>query len=191
MDLDYFSKANAVVGVSEGGKNFDVVDGKAVLNAKNKNDKGGPTAYGITWQTLNAAYASQQVSHNDITKLTKAEADLIYRARYWIPSKAGQMPWGLCLIHYDNAVNAGVGQAAKHLQQAINACGGGINVDGKIGPLTLAAMNACNQQKLEGEYLGIRAQFYKNIASRNPAQNAFLKGWLNRIERVKNAISQT
>ena len=62
----------------EGGKNFNVVDGKPVIKGAAQNDPGGATAYGITWNTLRAAFKKGIVSHDNICRLTLDEAKLIY-----------------------------------------------------------------------------------------------------------------
>ena len=90
-----FERCQKIVAVVEGGANFDVVNGKPVLKPKNRNDTGGPTNYGITWGTLAKAYSQGIVNHNDITKLSKDEADAIYEVNYWRPSRADKMQSGV------------------------------------------------------------------------------------------------
>lgn len=55
---------------------------------------------------------------DDLRNITDAEADDIYRQWYWEASKADRLPWPLALAQFDTAVNAGVGQAQKMLQQS-------------------------------------------------------------------------
>ena len=115
-----FESAMKYISAIEGGANFNVVKGKPVLKEKSKNDTGGPTKYGITWGTLCRAYSQGIVAHADITQLTQEEARLIYKANYWTASKADRMKWGLCLVHFDTAVNSGVSGAGKLLQATLN-----------------------------------------------------------------------
>lgn len=51
----------------------------------------------------------------DIPNLTKERALQLYKRDYWDPSGAGALPWPLCLIHFDTAINAGNGRANKFL----------------------------------------------------------------------------
>ncbi len=51
-----FERCMKFVGVAEGGANFDVMNGKPVLKRSARNDRGGPTKYGITWGTLARAH---------------------------------------------------------------------------------------------------------------------------------------
>ena len=59
----------------------------------------------------------------------------IYHDNYWQAAACPELPPGLALFHFDAAVNQGVAGAARMLQQAV-----GSEVDGEIGPLTLAAV---------------------------------------------------
>jgi lysozyme family protein len=65
-------------------------------------DRGGETRYGI----------SKRVYPDlDIKNLTKEQAVEIYRKDYWERSGADKMTWPICLVHFDTAVNCGVGKA--------------------------------------------------------------------------------
>ena len=182
---DYFERCQKIVAVAEGGDNFTVVNGKPVLKPSSRNDSGGPTRMGITWGALTRAYGQGLVNHNDITLLTKSEANRIYEANYWVPSRANMMDWGLCLVHYDCAVNCGVGGAAKQLQRALNNIGKKVSIDGVIGPLSLAAVSEVQQDKLIACYIDVRVEFYHGLVAKNPSQGVFLKGWLNRLEMMR------
>ena len=182
-----FERCQVHVGISEGGANFEIVNGKPILKPNSRADRGGPTKYGITWGTLAAAYSQGIVDHSDITALTKTEANKIYEANYWRPSRSDKMQWPLCLCHYDCAVNAGVGGAAKQLQRAVNEIAGKniVSIDGVIGPATLKAIDALDAKKLFDSYLSVRESFYRGLVAKTPSQGAFLNGWLKRLERVR------
>jgi lysozyme family protein len=178
------------VAVSEGGKNFYDVDGKPVLFEKSKNDRGGPTAFGVTQQTLSAAYSQGLVDHNDIVKFKQEEAYKIFELRYWIPSRSDRMGWGLCLVHFDTAINFGVGDAARLLQRAINDLAGAdmVNVDGVIGPASLNAIERVSINALCDTYLKVREAAYHGSVARDKKQGAFLKGWMNRLARIRQEL---
>jgi hypothetical protein len=180
-------KSIAFVGLAEGGRNFTVVNGQAVLNEKNKNDKGGPTAYGITRMALATACAGRVVGHCDITKLTKDEAVRIYKANYWDCYGWGELPYPTCLTVFDITVNSGLGGTAKIAQRAANrlAWTPALVLDGKWGPKTKAAVwglaPKLNFVKL---LLEERKKFYDEIIARDPSQADFRNGWYNRIARL-------
>lgn len=152
-------------------------------------DRGGKTNMGITEGTLARAYANGIVGHKDVKKLTRDEAAKVYDALYWGPSGAGQMPWPLCLLHFDAAVNHGLGGAGKQLQRTINRIKGPVlAVDGAVGPATFAALKDIEIKFFCLELLKTRKEYFETIVRNNPSQKVFLKGWLNRIEKLKKYI---
>jgi len=136
-------------------------------------DTGGFTKYGI----------SQKAYPNlDIKNLTIQDAKKIYKTDYWDRIKGDQIAnQNLAAVLFDYAVNAGTGQAAKDLQRIINNQGQNISIDGAIGPQTLAAINKLNGDSLANFLSARRIDFYKNLATQNPALYAkYLNGWLKR-----------
>ena len=95
--VDGFERAMEFVFKWEGGLSTD------------PHDPGGTTKYGIS-----------QLSYPDldIVNLTKAQALEIYRRDYWVASGAHEMTWPLSLVHFDAAVNTGVGQAEWFLDRS-------------------------------------------------------------------------
>ncbi|MCQ4763214.1 glycoside hydrolase family 108 protein [Cloacibacillus evryensis] len=183
-----FEKALSFVFGSEGGY------------SNHPNDRGGATNMGITAGTLARAYKQGIVKHQNIKALTRAEAAEIYRVLYWRPSKADKMPEPLCMLHFDAAVNHGLGGAAKLMQKTINnyAAKAGLKlsvaVDGELGPKSMAALDACirhkNNLRLICEiYINEREKYFRAIVAANPSQACFLKGWLNRIAKNRRLLS--
>ena len=183
-----FESCQKYVAEAEGGANFTVVNGKPVLKPRSRADRGGPTKYGITWGTLGKADSQGITDHNDITQLTREEARAIYQAFYWAASKADKMRWGLCLVHYDCAVNSGVGGAAKQLQRALRNLGAGVTIDGAVGPKTMGAIAEHPTEAVAQEYLRVREAFYRGLVSRDPKQGNFLQGWMNRLEKIRRGL---
>ena len=137
------------------------------------NDPGGLTKYGIS----QAAFPDL-----DIRNLTPEQALEIYATNYWEPAKCPALPPKLALVHFDAAVNCGVGQAARFLEQAV-----GVTVDGIVGPITIAA--AWKATDAVGAYLSLREAFYRRLAQANPAEGVFLQGWLNRLANLKAFVA--
>ena len=77
--------------------------------------------------------------------------------------------------------------AARFLQQVLNGQGAGLNEDGEIGRLTLAAANACEDiARAVTAYAEIYEAYYRNLAG----FSTFGRGWLNRLADVKaNALA--
>lgn len=189
---DAWERAIRFVGIAEGGKNFTEVNGKAVLKPSAKNDKGGPTAYGVTQGTLSAAYAKNIVQHNDITKLTRDEAKYIFRANYWDRYGWGAFPWPICLILFDVTIHHGPGGMAKIAQRACTSYGykPDLLIDGKWGPKTKQAVLDISRTapgELARLMLLHRKEFFDAIIQRDPRQEGFRKGWYNRIKNIAKA----
>lgn len=134
-------------------------------------DAGGLTKFGI---------AKNFYKDVDVANITLAQAEEIYVRDYWNRCYAEKLPFELGFYVFDACVNMGVGFAAKMIQVGL-----GVEVDGKIGPKSLAAMAAIKKEDIEPILMkmhGYRSQYYKNIVHRNPTQIKFLKGWLRRCD---------
>lgn len=130
-------------------------------------DPGGKTMYGIT-----EAVARQAGYKGDMRELPMDLAKQIYRAQYWAPVRAEELPAGLRYVMFDAAVNSGPGQAIKWLQQAV-----GVPADGVFGPRTMAAVNAQGADGLRMKLLSQRLRFMADLKT----WPAFGRGWARRI----------
>lgn len=130
-------------------------------------DSGGHTRYGIS-----------KNSHPDVDvpNLTLAQAREIYRADYWAPLQCDLLPRALAVVVFDCGVNQGVKVAASLLQQAA-----GVQMDGNVGPRTLAAAGRIGASTLLPRYQRLRARRYVELARSKPSQQVFLDGWLQRL----------
>lgn len=184
-------------------KSLSFVFGNEGGYSNDPDDRGGATNMGITQSALSTARADGKITGlpYNVTQLTRAQATEIYRIYYWQASKADVMPYPLCTLHFDAAVNHGVGGAGKLLQRTINnyAAKAGldvkVDVDGAVGQKTLAALEACikanNNVSLICEiYCNYREEFYRDIVANRPEQKKFLNGWLNRLNRCRGLIAQ-
>jgi len=169
-------------------------------------DAGGKTNLGVTEGTLQRAYKNNIVNHNDIHSLSKHEALQIYFHMYWIAAHCHEINHPLNFLHFDLAVNGGVGRAIRNLQQTVNAVAEKkISVDGGFGPETRGAINRINNQSVLGlvpipdilcyVYLLERVEFYDDITDgkgRNARQEIknrkFLRGWIRRTMEQKEHV---
>lgn len=99
---DNWSRAYPEVLRFEGGLSLDPNDTGNWYNGKLVGTK-----YGISAAVWGGQY--------DIPNLTKEQALEIYRKHYWEASGADKLPWPMCLIVFDTAINHGVGVAQKLL----------------------------------------------------------------------------
>ncbi len=144
-------------------------------------DPGGPTNFGITLATF-GAHRRVQIEASTIGELkqalrqiTSTEVQLIYQQRYWTTAKADVLPPALALMHFDAAVNHGVGTAARILQECV-----GVAVDGEIGPQTLDACAHTPIYELLQRYAEARRARYRALGH----FWRFGRGWLARVERT-------
>lgn len=139
-------------------------------------DPGGATKWGVTIRTLVAKGLDLNndgaINRKDIRDMTPEQAERIYFLEYWKASGCPDLPDGVVLVHYDSAVNQGVGRAIRFLQKAAR-----VKVDGVFGPKTLAAVRAADQEDLITEYCVRRAVHYSSLA----IVARFGLGWFRRL----------
>ncbi len=142
-------------------------------------DRGGPTNYGITRQTL-AAWRGRPVTSDEVKSLTRAEAAEIYRASYYFGPSIDTLPAAIQAHVFDIAVNCGPRTSIKLLQRALNCLGACLKEDGLLGPATRAAVAAYAASNINRELVGVRLRFYDDIVANDPRQRVFLDGWRKR-----------
>lgn len=157
-------------------------------------DRGGPTNQGITLVTLIHYHAhfdygdfdlDGDVDIDDIRLLDEPEeAAPVYRRFFWDVIRGDALPAGVDYVSFDSAVNHGPKNAGIFLQRVINRWGLSLKVDGSIGPITIQAVQGCDCQGLITDILRERDIFYRKIVARDPSQEEFFKGWMNRLARV-------
>lgn len=120
-------------------------------------------------------------TRQDVKKMTQAEAGQIYRGLFWERIQGdGIENQFVADIFFDGHVNHG-GTGIRLMQRIL-----GVKVDGKVGPITLAAINARDPEMLYVQYRKARRDFYLQIVKNRPNQEVFLKGWLRRIDSFKD-----
>ena len=134
-------------------------------------DLGGETNFGI---------AKRFYPDVDIKNLTKDEAKDIYRRDYWIRNRVEELPENLRHIFFDMCVNQGRGRAVKILQQAANAKGAELKVDGGLGPKTIGAMKGVELDRVRA----YRVKYYADLVTRKPDLEKFYFGWFRRALEV-------
>ena len=162
MDSNFLDALGRVLGV-EGGTSMD------------SDDRGGLTHKGVTQVVYDEYRKQKNLGTQPVPQITNAEITDLYRTLYWNVAKCNVLPDGVDTIHFDMAVNAGPGQAAKLLQRAI-----GVTDDGIIGPETIAKVNGLDPRKVIGNYVEKRTDFYVDLVVRDVTQLKFLKGWIRR-----------
>lgn len=146
---------------------FDRLIGHEGGYSDHPSDPGGRTMFGVTERV-----ARSHGFTGDMRTLTRDEAKRIYRADYWEPIRAEELPQQVRFDVFDGAVNSGVKQSIKWLQAAVGA-----QADGVIGPKTLAAVSAMTPDRVSKRYNGHRLRFMKDLKN----WPSFSRGWAERI----------
>lgn len=140
-------------------------------------DPGGATNMGITHRTL-AAWRGHPVTKDDVRLMDRDEAAAIYRANYWRPLSADDLPAGVALQAFDFGVNAGVSRSAKLLQRIA-----GVPEDGKVGPKTIAAIGKMAPSQVISRFTAGRMDHYRSLKT----WPTFGKGWTRRTLETEAA----
>ena len=147
-----------------------------------KGDKGGPTMCGVTLGTLidwRRKQGKPKPTVGELRVLRYSEWLAILKSVFWDPCKA------------DSIVNQSIAemlvdwrwvngtQAIRDAQTAFT-----LVPDGIIGPKTLAALNSTPAKTVFIRLKYAREASYRKIVQRNPSQQIFLKGWINRTNSI-------
>ena len=129
----------------------------------NPNDKGGATNKGITQNTYNNWLKKHNRPFKDVKNISNSEVEEIYYNNYWLAAGCNKMTSKLAVLVFDTAVNMGISRAKQFLKAA--------------------------QWRYPDKFIQAREEKYKEFAQYGN-QNIFLKGWLNRLNDLKNFIKQ-
>ena len=132
-------------------------------------DSGGPTsAYGIILATAKALNLDKDndgdIDTNDLKLITKEDVERVFKRYFWDIVDADNLPGGVDLIAADIAWNQGPAKFNQYLREGYAS--------------TIETLTAR------------RKTTYTNIAAKNPTQNKFLKGWLNRANNAYKAAKE-
>jgi lysozyme family protein len=153
----------------------------------NPADPGGETNFGISMLMVKReGMTPAQLGIPDFNpgsmKLMKVEAAKdIYRKLFWDKPGYDRINDQLVATKiFDCAVNCGPGRAHKMAQKAANRLGAGLGVDGNLGPLSIAAINACDPAQFLQAMAAEMLLYYQGIVAKNPSLGVFLKNWTHR-----------
>jgi lysozyme family protein len=144
-------------------------------------DPGGATNMGITLATYREWSDDPRLGDLQVKDLTLKTASAIYRSLYWNPLRADALPPGVDLSVFDMGVNAGIWRSARLLQRALGFTGE--EVDGSIGPETLAAANRFDALTLVNNLADRQTAYYRSLAN----FPIFGTGWLRRTRARRDA----
>jgi lysozyme family protein len=127
----------------------------------------------------------------DLRALTRARAVDIFIAQYYHRTGIARLPEALRPSVFDMQVNAGA-NAVRILQTLLREMGHAVDVDGVIGPQTVAAAQAAASaapDHIADAYGIARRNYYLRLADARPASRKFARtrsgakgGWIRRAE---------
>ncbi len=172
--------------------------------ANNPADSGGMTYKGIAYN-FNPGWpgwllvSGANKKHGGNAKLINAELAVnqnlqnsvlqFYKQNYWDVNHLDQViNQRIASELYDTGVNMGVGTAAQFVQRSLNLLNNrgrlypDIDVDGKIGPVTLDLINSHpNPTHLLICLNGFQFMRYADNAEKKESQEQFMNSWLGRV----------
>ena len=158
-------------------------------------DPGGATKYGVTIHTMRRLgldlTGDGAVSVADVRALSRPQAVQIFVDHYFHRPRIGELPEALQPSVFDMYVNAGA-NAVKILQRLLRQMGQNTDVDGVIGPQTIAAARAAHAaapDHIADAYGIARRNYYFRLADSRPASRKYARtraggkgGWIKRAE---------
>ena len=141
-------------------------------------DPGKETKYGISQRSY---------PNLNVRQLSLKDAEKIYFCDYWLKGKFEQIPdENVATQLFDLSVNLGIRATTIVLQRALRSVGINVQEDGLFGPVTLSGVIFSEPSILLAAIKSEAAGYYRLIAAKNPSQQRFLNGWLNRAYRQIN-----
>jgi lysozyme family protein len=158
-------------------------------------DPGGATNFGVTIHTMRRLGLDLDgngiIDIADVRALTRERAVEIFIEQYYHRPGIARLPEALRPSVFDMQVNAGA-NAVRILQGLLREMGHAVDLDGVIGPQTVAAAQAAAEAAPEhiADAYGIaRRNYYFRLADARPPLRRFARtragekgGWIRRAE---------
>lgn len=141
-------------------------------------DPGKGTAGGVIEATWSEAVKAGIVV-GLLAKASQAQLRLVLQAKFW-GTLCDNLPNGLDLLYFNGIVMSG--HFPKVVQQCLGFMGDD-DVDGNVGPITLAAIRAAHPQTLIKAISGSHYQYLTTLAIWGLEKN----GWTHRLRLAQSA----
>ena len=148
-------------------------------------DKGGSTKFGITqnYDYEDAVKLKLIPPGTQIKNITQEQAIAIYKKLYWdaCPNLNNISNQKVANKLFSSMVNIGIDMAVYLLQETLDEfIGCRLKLDGDFGTRTINAVNDNISMIVLNFYKQTLCKYYEHLVERNPKDEVFLKGWLNR-----------
>jgi lysozyme family protein len=171
--------------------------------ANDPDDSGGMTWRGISrknhpdwkgWTTVDQIKLGLPQARFEVllgqSTILKGEVESFYKKQFWDVMKLDQVvSQAICDEMFDSGINLNHEVVIEFLQMALNATNRNgrdypdIDEDGKMGPKTVAVLNAHPRPAQVLKLLNCQqGVYYMNITRKRPSQEKFMTSWLSRVE---------
>ena len=181
-EFDYINKSkfNSIID-----KNLEHEGGYA----NDKNDRGGETKYGITAPFMeDFKYALPGGKTKPVKDLTVDDAKKLYKALWDRYNLGCVRDKNVAYVIFDYMINTFYHTVAKRVQKILNTQGAALKVDGRIGEKSLNAIHNSDYKWLIDEILKNRQYYHRKDVNENPVQLKFYAGWMNRLNKIAEAV---
>ena len=147
-------------------------------------DPGKATNFGITQATYSKWRKDNRLKDRHVILISEKEIRDIYRDEYWLKQGVGRVAnvcTGLALLYFDACVNQGIRGGPKTLQNALNARGAKLKVDGSFGDKTYVALLA---QKDYGKLVMAHIRERQDRYSKTKNRRIFGNTWNDRLANI-------
>lgn len=161
-------------------------------------DRGGPTKGGITLASWREFTRNPQATAADLAAITEDQARAFYYDRHIErPGFAGIADASLRELVVDAGVHHGTVIVSQWLQQLV-----GVVVDGRVGPVTLRAVNRASPHALYLRLVARRVRLFGRLVTRDKSlararhsgfelQAIFAEGWNNRAADFLESLASS
>lgn len=170
-----FEKAQAIVGLSEGGYQNDPRDSGNYYQGSLIG-----TNWGISAGTL-AGYLGRVPTQSDMKNLSKKTAEEILKTNYWTRNNLDKIKnQSIATLLYDGVVNHGTNGMRMLLSKALDTLGAPMVYYEVFTVQGIKHLNRLNEKRLFFAIKKARADKY-----RSSTQTHYIEGWLKRLDRVQ------
>lgn len=147
-------------------------------------DLGGQTNKGVTYQTYKLYRRRKGLPEptvEDLKNLSDEEFTDILKTLYWdvcLGDRINSQSVANAIV--DWAWNSGTKTAVREVQRIL-----GVEDDGIVGNITLAAINSYSTLPLFGAIQTARKFYIERICISRPKNKKYRKGWVNRINNLQ------
>lgn len=149
-----------------------------------KGVSGWHTNKGVTWLIWSSKHGTDQASADRFFAMGDEDWLSIYKPLFWDKTLGDKMnSQRIANLINDWCWTSGQRCPEKDTQEVLNHIGGRhiIEEDGSFGDKTIELMNNEDENELYKELIQRHLQFIDNIVEKDPSQNVFKQGWINRV----------